>query len=77
MQMKYVNIQPIAGTQLNSPGDIRLMDTDQDSFSRISKSGFLIKAQLVKENGQALVDTNVITLCNNVTYTGLNVYNFN
>src|ERR1700733_13764292 len=62
---KHVAIHPVAGTQLNSPGDIRLIDTDQDSFSRISKSGFLIKGQLVKENGQLYTDADAITLCNN------------
>ena len=42
-------MHPVAGTQLSTEGDISLIGTDQDSFSRISKSGFLIKGQLVND----------------------------
>ena len=65
---KYEDIayEPVAGTNLNSPGqDIRLTIETQDIFTHISESYLIIEGELLIENGNRYARDALITLTNN------------
>ena len=65
---KYEEIayEPVAGTNLNSSGqDIRLTIETQDIFTHPSESYLIIEGQLVKNDGTAYADADLLTLTNN------------
>ena len=58
--------EPIAGTNLNSPGqDIRITIETQDIFTHPSESYLIIEGQLLKADGTAYNRANRVTLANN------------
>ena len=58
--------QPITGTQLNKPGEIRITVEAQDEFFHPHESYLLVEGNLVKDaDGSAYVATDVVTLTNN------------
>ena len=58
--------EPIAGTNLNSPGqDIRITIETQDIFTHPSESYLIIEGQLLKADGTAYNRDNRVTLSNN------------
>ena len=58
--------EPIAGTNLNSPGqDIRITIETQDIFTHPSESYLIIEGQLLKADGTVYNRDNRITLVNN------------
>ena len=65
---KYEDIayEPIAGTNLNSPGqDIRLSIETQDIFTHPSESYLIIEGKLIKADGTPYDPANLVTLTNN------------
>ena len=57
--------QPITGTKLDDPGQIVIRIENQDAFFYPRKSWLQIEGQLVKADGDAYVNTKLITLTNN------------
>ena len=45
-----IEYEPVAGTNLNSPGDIRLYIETQDIFTHPSESFLIIEGRLTKNN---------------------------
>ena len=65
---KYEEIayEPIAGTNLNSPGqDIRLTIETQDIFTHPSESYLIIEGRLLKNDNNSYGNNDLITLTNN------------
>ncbi|XP_065672230.1 uncharacterized protein LOC136090050 [Hydra vulgaris] len=58
--------EPIVGTNLNSPGDIKIVVPEQNLFSLPSKAYLLYEGQLVKlADGTAYADADAVALSNN------------
>ncbi|XP_065675466.1 uncharacterized protein LOC136091686 [Hydra vulgaris] len=57
--------EPINGTNLNSPGEIRINIEQQDLFTLPSKAYLLFEGQLVKADGTAYANTDAVALTNN------------
>ena len=57
--------QPITGTKLDDPGQIIIRIENQDAFFYPRKSWLQIEGQLVTVDGDAYVNTKLITLTNN------------
>ncbi|XP_065652772.1 uncharacterized protein LOC136080092 [Hydra vulgaris] len=57
--------EPIIGTNLNSPGEIRIIIEEQNLFTLPSKAYLLFEGQLVKADGTAYANANAVTLTNN------------
>jgi len=58
--------EPITGTDLNRPGEIRINTETKDLFTHPSESYLVFDGKLVKNADDAVyADANVITLTNN------------
>jgi len=64
-EYNYHNYEPVAGSNLNSNQQIRILIENQDLFYLPSKSFLTIKGKFVKSDGAKLADTDVATLVNN------------
>jgi len=65
-EYEFRSYEPITGTDLNRPGEIRLSIETQDLFTHPSESYLVFNSKLVKNaNDAAYVDADVITLTNN------------
>jgi len=63
---EYHSYEPITGTDLNRPGEIRIAIETQDLFTHPSESYLFFDGKLVKNaNDAAYADADVITLINN------------
>ena len=60
-----IEYEPVAGTSLNSPGDIRLCIETQDIFTHPSESFLIIEGGLTKNNNNNYGDNDCISLTNN------------
>ena len=57
--------QPISGTQLNDAGQITIRIENQDAYFYPRRSWLQIEGQLVKADGTAFIDNDMISLVNN------------
>jgi len=65
-EYEYHSYEPIAGTDLNRPGEIRINIETQDFFTHPSESYLVFDGKLVKNAEDAVyADADVITLTNN------------
>ena len=64
-EYEYHEYEPITGSNLNNPGEIRITIQTQDIFYHPSESYLLLEGQLVKADGSAYANTDVITITNN------------
>jgi len=63
---EYHSYEPITGTDLNIPGEIRINIETQDLFTHPSESYLVFNAKLVKNADDVVyADADVITLTNN------------
>ena len=60
-----IEYEPVAGTSLNSPGDIRLYIETQDIFTHPSKSFLIIEGRLLKADNNSYGNADLISLTNN------------
>ena len=60
-----IEYEPVAGTSLNSPGDIRLCIETQDMFTHPSESFLIIEGRLIKNNNNNYGANDLISLTNN------------
>ena len=66
-EYEYHSYDPISGTNLNNPGEIRINIEMQDLFTHPSESYLVFDGKLVKNADDAVyADADVITLTNNV-----------
>ena len=63
-EYEYHEYEPITGTNLNNPGEIRIIIQNQDIFTHPSESYFLVEGRPTKDD-TAFADTDVFTLTNN------------
>jgi len=64
-EYEYHEYEPITGTNLNNPGEIRITIQNQDIFTHPSESYLLVEGRLTKDDDTAFADADVITLTNN------------
>jgi len=64
-EYEYHEYEPITGTNLNNPGEIRITIQNQDIFTHPSESYLLVEARLTKDDDTAFADTDVNTRTNN------------
>ena len=64
-EYEYHEYEPITGTNLNNPGEIRITVETQDIFYHPSESYLLFEGQLAKTDGTAYANENVVALTNN------------
>ena len=64
-EYEYHEYEPITGTNLNNPGEIRITIQNQDIFTHPSESYLLVEGKLTKNDGTAYANADVITLTNN------------
>ena len=64
-EYEYHEYEPITGTNLNNPGEIRITVETQDIFYHPSESYLIIEGRLTKANGTAYANTDVVTITNN------------
>ena len=64
-EYEYHEYEPITGTNLNNPGEIRITVETQDIFYHPSESYLLFEGQLTKKDGSAYADANLVTITNN------------
>ena len=64
-EYEYHEYEPITGSNLNNPGEIRISIETQDIFYHISESYLLIEGQLTKQDGSAYANADVVTITNN------------
>jgi len=57
--------EPVTGTNLNYPGEIRIVINQQDLYVQPSKSYLIIEGRLTKNDGTAYADADLVTLINN------------
>jgi len=57
--------EPVARTNLNSAGEIRISIELQDLFSRPAESYLLFEGRLTKTNGDAYANGDAVTITNN------------
>ena len=62
---KDIEYEPVAGTSLNSPGDIRLCIETQDILTHPRESFLIIEGRLTKNNNNNYGDNDLISLTNN------------
>ena len=62
---EYFECESVVGTNLNTPGDIKLYIETQDLFTHPSKSFLLIRGRLTKAEGAAYANADLVTLTNN------------
>jgi len=65
-EYEYHNNEPITGTNLNTPGELRTNIETQDLFTHPCESHLVFNGKLVKNTDDAVnADADVITLTNN------------
>ena len=64
-EYEHHEYEPITGTNLNNPGEIRINIETQDLFTHPSESYLIIEGRLTKSDGAAYADTDAVTLTNN------------
>ena len=64
-EYEYHEYEPITGSNLNNPGEIRISIETQDIFYHVSESYLLIEGQLTKQDGSAYANADVVTITNN------------
>ena len=64
-EYEYHEYEPITGSNLNNPGEIRITVQTQDIFYHPSESYLIFEGQLVKKDGTAYADADVVTITNN------------
>ena len=65
-EYEYHSYEPITGTNLNNPGEIRINIETQDLFTRPSKSYLVLDGTLVKNaDDTEYGDADIIALTNN------------
>ena len=64
-EYEYHEYEPITGTNLNNPGEIRITIQNQDIFTHPCESYLLVEGRLTKNDGTAYANADVITLTNN------------
>ena len=57
--------EPITGTNLNTPGEIRINIETQDLFTHPSESYLIFEGRLTKDDGTAFANADNVTLTNN------------
>ena len=60
-----MNMNLSTGSNLNNPGEIRITVQTQDIFHHPSESYLLFEGQLVKTDGTAYANDNIVTITNN------------
>ena len=64
-EYEYHEYEPITGSNLNNPGEIRITIETQDIFYHVNESYLLIEGQLTKQDGSAYANADVVTITNN------------
>ena len=64
-EYEYHEYEPITGTNLNNPVEIRINIETQDLFTHPSESYLIIEGQLTKADGTAYANTDNVALTNN------------
>ena len=64
-EYEHHEYEPITGTNLNNPGEIRINIETQDLFTHPSESYLVMEGRLTKTNGEAYKDDDHIALTNN------------
>ncbi len=64
-EYEYHEYEPITGTNLNNPGEIRINIETQDLFTHPSESYLIIEGRLTKADGTAYANADNVTLTNN------------
>ena len=64
-EYEYHEYEPITGSNLNNPGEIRITIETQDIFYHVGESYLMIEGQLTKQDGTPYANDNVVTITNN------------
>ena len=64
-EYEHHEYEPITGTNLNNPGEIRINIETQDLFTHPSESYLIFEGHLTKDDGQAYVNADNVALTNN------------
>ena len=64
-EYEHHEYEPITGTNLNNPGEIRINIETQDLFTHPSESYLIIEGRLTKADGTAYANADNVTLTNN------------
>ena len=64
-EYEYHEYEPITGSNLNNPGEIRITLQTQDIFYHPSESYLIFEGQLTKTDGTAYANDDVVTITNN------------
>jgi hypothetical protein len=64
-EYKFHEYEPITGTNLNNPGEIRINIETQDLFTHPSESYMIFEGKLTKADGTAYANADAVTLTNN------------
>ena len=64
-EYEHHEYEPITGTNLNNPGEIRINIETQDLFTHPSESYLIIEGKLTKADGTAYADADNVALTNN------------
>ena len=64
-EYEYHEYEPITGSNLNNPGEIRITIQTHDIFYHPSESYLLLEGQLTKADGSAYTNAGVVTITNN------------
>ena len=64
-EYEFHEYEPITGTNLNNPGEIRISIEMQDIFTHPSESYLIIEGRLLKDDGGAYANDNAVSLVNN------------
>ena len=64
-EYEYHEYEPITGTNLNKPGEIRINIETQDLFTHPSESYMIIEGKLTKNDDALYVNANAVALTNN------------
>jgi len=64
-EYEHHEYEPVTGTNLNNPGEIRINIETQDLFTHPSESYLIVDGQLTKADGTAYADVDAVSLTNN------------
>ena len=64
-EYEYHEYEPITGTSLNNPGEIRINIETQDLFTHPSESYIVVEGKLTKTDGTLYANADAIALTNN------------
>ena len=64
-EYEYHEYEPITGSNLNNPGEIRITVQTQDIFYHPSESYLIFEGQLTKADGSPYANAGVVTITNN------------